>query len=52
MDDELKLGEVNVNELSNEELLKLYSDLEAFLKLVNEEMKKTDTGDQNEWETG
>lgn len=48
MDEDLKLNDVDVNLLSNEELLDLYNDLEAFLKLVNEEIKKTDTGDQDE----
>ena len=48
MEDDLKLGDINVNELSNEELLDIYNDLESFLKLVNEEIKKTDTGDQDE----
>ena len=51
MDEDLKLNDIDVNLLSNEELLDIYNDLEAFLKLVNEEIKKTDTGDQDEWET-
>ncbi len=49
MDDDLKLGEINVNELSNDDLIKQFNALDAFLKVVNEEIKKTDVGDTDEW---
>jgi hypothetical protein len=48
MDDDLKLGEINVNELSNDDLIKQFNALDAFLKVVNEEIKKTDVGDTDE----
>ena len=48
MGKELQLNDINVSELSNDELIKLYNDLETFIKLVSEEIKKTDVGDQDE----
>lgn len=33
--------------LSNDELLKLYQDIEGFIKYLDEEIKKTDVGDEN-----
>ena len=48
MGNDLQLNDINVNELSNDELLKIYGDLEAFIKLASEEIKKTDVGDQDE----
>ena len=48
MDEDLRLGEINVNELSNDDLIKQFNSIEAFLKVVNEEIKKTDVGDNDE----
>lgn len=47
MDTDFVIDE-DVTKLSNEDLVSLYNEVEAFLKLVNEEIKKTDIGDENE----
>ena len=47
MDTDFVIDE-DVTKLTNEELVSLYNEVEAFLKLVNEEIKKTDIGDENE----
>ena len=47
MDNDFQLDE-DVTKLSNDELVALYNEVESFLKTVNEEIKKTDIGDENE----
>ena len=47
MDSDFILEE-DVTKLTNEELVALYNEVESFLKLVNDEIKKTDIGDENE----
>lgn len=47
MDSDFILDE-DVTKLSNEELISTYNEIETFLKTVNEEIKKTDIGDNNE----
>lgn len=39
---------LDVSLLSNEELIKEIHGIEEFLKFVNDEIKKTDIGDENE----
>ena len=40
--------DVSIDKLNNQELLSYYREIEAFLKMVDEELKKTDVGDDNE----
>ena len=40
--------DVSIENLNNQELLNYYHEIEGFLKLVDEELKKTDVGDDNE----
>ena len=40
--------DVSIEKLSNQELLSYYREIESFLKMVDEELKKTDVGDSNE----
>ena len=40
--------DVSIENLNNQELLSYYHEIEGFLKLVDEELKKTDVGDDNE----
>jgi hypothetical protein len=40
--------DVSIEKLNNQELLSYYHEVEAFLKMVDEELKKTDVGDDNE----
>lgn len=40
--------DISIEKLNNQELLNYYREIEAFLKLVDEELKKTDVGDDNE----
>ena len=40
--------DVSIEKLNNQELLSYYREIEAFLKMVDEELKKTDVGDDNE----
>ena len=47
MDNNFMLDE-DLTKLNNEELLNLYNEIDSFLKLVNDEIKKTDIGDTNE----
>ena len=47
MDSDFIIDE-DVTKLSNEELISSYNEIEAFLKLVNDEIKKTDIGEENE----
>ena len=47
MDSDFIIDE-DVTKLSNEELIALYNEIDSFLKLVNDEIKKTDIGDENE----
>ena len=47
MDNNFMLDE-DLTKLNNEELLNLYNEVDSFLKLVNDEIKKTDIGDTNE----
>ena len=47
MDNNFMLDE-DLTKLNNEELLNLYNEIDSFLKLVNDEIKKTDIGDANE----
>ncbi len=47
MDNNFMLDE-DLTKLNNEELLNLYNEVDSFLKLVNDDIKKTDIGDTNE----
>ena len=40
--------DVSIENLNNQELLNYYHEIEGFLKMVDEELKKTDVGDDNE----
>lgn len=40
--------DVDIEKLNNQELLNYYHEIESFLKMVDEELKKTDVGDENE----
>ncbi len=40
--------DVSIDSLSNQELLDYYHEIESFLKMVDEELKKTDVGDDSE----
>ena len=40
--------DVSIENLNNQELLSYYHEIEGFLKMVDEELKKTDVGDDNE----
>lgn len=40
--------DVEISLVDNDKLIKLYQDIEAFLKFVDEEIKKTDAGDGND----
>ena len=40
--------ELNLEELTNSELIESYQQAEAFLKQVEDEIKKTDIGDSDE----
>ena len=40
--------DVSIDSLNNQELLNYYHEIEGFLKMVDEELKKTDVGDDNE----
>ena len=40
--------EEDLSQLSNEDLISRYNEIENFLKLVNDEIKKTDIGDEDE----
>ena len=49
MDNETIIDETySFDALSDETMIENYNEVEAFLKLVEEEIKKTDIGDQNE----
>ena len=49
MDNEIISNEeISLDSLTDEKMIESYNEVEAFLKLVEEEIKKTDTGDQNE----
>lgn len=39
--------DIEINLVDNSKLIKMYQDVEAFLKFVDEEIKKTDVGDDN-----
>lgn len=47
MDTDFVIDE-DVTKLSNDDLVSRYNEIESFLKLVNDEIKKTDIGDENE----
>ncbi len=47
MDNDFQIDE-DVTGYSNEDLVALYNEVDSFLKLVNDEIKKTDIGDENE----
>ena len=40
--------DVSIENLSNQELIDYYREIESFLKMVDDELKKTDVGDDNE----
>lgn len=40
--------EVSLDSLSDEKIIESYNEVEAFLKIVDEEIKRTDVGEQNE----
>lgn len=40
--------DVSIEKLSNQELLSYYREIESFLKMVDDEFKKTEVGDDNE----
>lgn len=40
--------DVSIEKLNNQELLNYYHEIEGFLKMVDEELKKTNVGDDNE----
>ncbi len=48
MESDLRLDDINTSELSTEELISTYEELDSFIKLVSDELKKTDIGDGNE----
>lgn len=47
-DDIIIEEDVSIEKLNNQELLSYYHEIESFLKMVDEELKKTDVGDNNE----
>jgi hypothetical protein len=47
-DDVIVEEDVSIEKLNNQELLNYYHEIENFLKMVDEELKKTDVGDDNE----
>lgn len=47
-DDVIVEDDISMEEMNNQELLDYYREIEAFLKMVDEEIKKTDVGDNNE----
>ena len=40
--------DVSIDSLNNQELLDYYHEIEGFLKMIDEELKKTDVGDDSE----
>ena len=40
--------EISLDSLSDETIIESYNEVEAFLKIVEDEIKNTNTGDQNE----
>ena len=40
--------EISLDSLSDETIIESYNEVEAFLKIVEDEIKNTHTGDQNE----
>ena len=44
----IKEEDVSIEKLNNQELLSYYREIESFLKMVDDELKKTDVGDDNE----
>ncbi len=40
--------DVSIDSLNNQELLNYYHEIEGFLKMIDEELKKTDVGDDSE----
>lgn len=47
-DDVIVEEDVSIENLNNQELLSYYHEIESFLKMVDDELKKTDVGDDNE----
>lgn len=47
-DEIIKEEDVSIEKLNNQELLSYYREIESFLKMVDDELKKTDVGDDNE----
>lgn len=43
-----KIEDISLDSLSNENLIESYKEVESFLKNVEEEIKKTDVGDNDE----
>ncbi|MBR1386202.1 MAG: hypothetical protein IJ568_05190 [Bacilli bacterium] len=43
-----KIDEVSLDSLSNESILEEFKEVDAFLKVVEEEIKRTDIGDSDE----
>ncbi len=48
IDERIALDELNLEELTNTELIESYQQAESFLKTVEDEIKKTDIGDNDE----
>ena len=49
MEEEKKIEDVvEISLVNNADLIKMYQDVESFLKYLDEEIKKTDVGDENE----
>ncbi len=48
MDEMEKIDEVSLDSLSNESILEEFKEVDAFLKIVEEEIKRTDIGDEDE----
>ena len=51
MDIESNNEEIALESLSDEKILECYNEIEAFLKIVDDEIKKTNTGEQDEQKT-
>ncbi len=48
MEDKLNNEELSFESLSNKSLVESYEEVAAFLKIVEDEIKKTDVGDSDE----
>ena len=48
IDERITEEELNLEEIDNNQLIESYKQAESFLKLVDDEIKKTDIGDSDE----